>query len=219
MTDIVNVFSRADTLKRVEFAALYLGVPLMMTFALPASLMWPGLAAATLFGLLLLSQTHGFSFRSLLQGRLIESWAAFAAFFILTTVVALGLVLALRPSMLLFLPKHATEMWLAILLLYPLVSVVPQELVYRVLFFERYGAIFANRAVAVAVNGAVFGLAHLFFWNWVAVAMTVCGGVVFALAYLGRGGFLWASALHAVAGQIIFTTGLGTFFYHGAAPG
>jgi membrane protease YdiL (CAAX protease family) len=219
MTENAAAIPNRTQLLRAEFVGFYLGVPLLMTFVAPPSFMWPGLASATVVGLLLLTRTEGFRFRNLLNGRLIESWLAFAAFFVITTLIAFGLVMALRPQMLLFLPTHATTMWLTILALYPLVSVAPQELIYRVLFFERYGALFPGRTAAVLVNALVFGMAHMFFWNWVAVAMTFAGGAIFALAYLGRGGFLWASALHAVAGQIIFTSGLGVFFYHGAAPG
>jgi hypothetical protein len=40
--------------------------------------------------------------------------------------------------------------------------------------------------------------------------------VIFAQAYLGRGGFALAVGRHAACGAIIFTSGLGTFFYHGA---
>ena len=71
-------------------------------------------------------------------------------------------------------------------------------------------------------ESVLFSLAHLFYWNWVAVGLTFAGGLVFAWAYLHadeRGhsfGFAWA--LHSVAGQIIFPSGLGTFFYHGMAP-
>ena len=52
-----------------------------------------------------------------------------------------------------------------------------------------------------------------------AVALTVAGGLIFAQAYLGRGGFALAVVLHAVCGAIVFTSGLGAFFYHGAVPG
>ena len=44
----------------------------------------------------------------------------------------------------------------------------------------------------------------------------ILGITLFAAAYLGRGGFALAVVLHAVAGAILFTSGLGGFFYHGA---
>ena len=66
------------------------------------------------------------------------------------------------------------------------------------------------------VNGACFGLAHLFLMNWLAVVLSGIGGVVFAYAYHLRQSFLLACLLHVLAGQILFTTGAGIFFYHGA---
>ena len=68
-------------------------------------------------------------------------------------------------------------------------------------------------------SAGVFALAHLMFWNWVAPALSLAGGLIFAAGYLGRGGFALAVALHAVCGWVIFTSGLGGFFYHGAVGG
>ena len=48
------------------------------------------------------------------------------------------------------------------------------------------------------------------------LVLTFGGGAIFARAYLGRGGFALAVVLHAVAGTVLFTTGLGSFFYYGA---
>jgi len=101
-------------------------------------------------------------------------------------------------------------------LLYPLFSALPQELIFRVLFVERYAGLFPNKAWTVAVNAACFGLAHLFYGNWIAPLLSALGGLVFAWAYVYRRSFPYAVLLHAVAGQIIFTSGLGIFFYHGA---
>ena len=103
------------------------------------------------------------------------------------------------------------------MLLYPLLSALPQELVFRVLFFRRYGALFRAAAAAVLVNGLVFALAHLMFWNAVAPGLTFAGGLLFARGYRA-GGFGQAVVLHALCGAVIFTSGLGRFFYHGAVP-
>ena len=62
----------------------------------------------------------------------------------------------------------------------------------------------------------VFGLAHLFYLNWVAVMLTMAGGLVFAWAHVERGSFWLAGLLHMIAGWAVFTAGLGGFFYHGA---
>jgi len=120
------------------------------------------------------------------------------------------------PGQALGLPRRAPGLWLAILALYPLLSALPQELIFRVLLFRRYRRLFAGERAAVAASAVTFALAHLLFWNWVALALSLAGGAIFARAYLGRGGFALAVVLHAVCGWLIFTSGLGIFFYHGA---
>ncbi len=44
------------------------------------------------------------------------------------------------PHVFLSMPYYRPMLWLAVLVLYPLLSVIPQELVYRTFFFHRYGA-------------------------------------------------------------------------------
>lgn len=208
---------KAGGLRMVEFAALYLGVPLVLAFVLPPSWMWRVLMSATALGVLLLAVTPGFSWRELTRGWTQLDWGHVAMVAAGTAVVTMALVHWLLPGRAFALPRHSPELWLMILALYPLLSALPQELVFRPLFFRRYGALFPDRRVALAANAALFGLAHLMFWNWVAVALTIAGGAIFAHGYLTRGGFPMAVVLHAVCGLTVFTTGLGSFFFHGAA--
>jgi membrane protease YdiL (CAAX protease family) len=199
--------------RKVEFGALYVGAPLAMALAMPPDWLWPVFWTVTLAALALLALTPGFDWRELVRGGV--AWGEVALVAAATAAAAGVLVWLLLPGQAFMLPRRAPGLWVAILLLYPLLSALPQELVFRALFFRRYGGLFAGREVAVAVNALGFGLAHLMFWNWVAAALTVAGGAIFARGYLRRG-FLQAVVLHAVAGGIIFTSGLGVFFYHGA---
>lgn len=199
-----------------EFLALFVGVPAAMAlffgrYSLFAAL-W--LLAAVALGLLL--RTPGFTWRSLLRGPVIREWPLIAGF---SAVSALGIaaaVQALTPYSLLGMPLYATELWLMILLLYPPLSALPQELIYRTLFFERYGALFPSAALAIAANGALFGLGHLFFMNPFTIGATALTGAAIAWAYLRARSTLLAWTLHAIAGQLVFTLGLGRYFYHGA---
>jgi membrane protease YdiL (CAAX protease family) len=199
-----------------EFVLLYLGLPLVMALALPPDWMWPVLFGVTAVALALLARTPGFRSGELLRGRI--AWGQVALVALATAVACTALVWWLAPGRFLSLPRRSTELWLMIMALYPFLSALPQELIFRALYFRRYGALFPSRTAAVAVNAVVFALAHLMFWNWVALALCLAGGLIFALAYLGRGGFPQAVVLHAVCGAIMFTAGLGTFFYHGAVP-
>jgi hypothetical protein len=190
----------------------------MLALALPPSAMLPLLFAVTLVGLALLARTSGFRWRELVRGWGRIDWRAVGAAGAVTAAVCGALVWLLVPGQALMLPRDMPGLWLTIMALYPLLSALPQEVVFRPLFFRRYGALFPSERAALLVNAAVFALAHLMFWNWVALALSFAGGLIFALGYLRRG-FPTAVALHAFCGAIVFTSGIGTFFYHGAVPG
>ena len=100
-------------------------------------------------------------------------------------------------------------------MLYPLLSALPQELIFRPLFFRRYGPVLPTGIGALWLNGAVFGFAHLMYWSWLVAVLTFAGGIAFAWAYERAGSFPLAVAFHAVAGWIVFAVGLGLFFYSG----
>ena len=202
-----------------EWLILFVAAPLVMAFALPPSAIWSALAAIAVIGLILLWITPDFRWRSLAAGPLVPDWPRLVLLVAGTGILVVALTVWLVPWSLFSLPRRNPELWLMILILYPFLSALPQELVYRVLFFRRYGALFANPKTALAANAACFGLAHLFYANWPAVLLATLGGAVFAWAYQVRGSFGFAWLLHALAGQMIFTVGLGILFYHGAVPG
>jgi membrane protease YdiL (CAAX protease family) len=214
MTDRLEATAwRVDPILAAEFALIYLALPLLLALVLPADWLWPGLFGVTFAAVLLLARTPGFRWRELARGRV--RWAPVAAMALGTAAACALLVWWLVPWQAFALPRRMTGLWLMIMLLYPFLSALPQELIFRALYFRRYGDLFPSRQAAIAVNGLVFALAHLMFWNWVALALCLVGGLIFAAAYL-RGGFPLALALHAIGGAIVFTSGLGTFFYHGA---
>ncbi|RED14072.1 CPBP family intramembrane glutamic endopeptidase [Pontivivens insulae] len=200
----------------VEFLVLFVGVPLVLAFALPPTMMWNVLAAATFAGVVLLHYTPGFEWTTLLTGRF--DWIAFLAFTLVTAAASFAAVMIWMPEQLLVLPRAVPQVWLGIMIAYPLVSAIPQELVFRPLFFRRYGDLLPAGS-ALWINAALFSLAHLMYRDPIVLSMTFAGGVAFAWAYHVRGSFPLACAMHAVAGCIIFTSGLGRLFYSGAVGG
>lgn len=123
-------------------------------------------------------------------------------------VAALGL-----PERFLILPRERPLLWVQILLLYPLVSALPQEFLYRRFYFDRYRRLFPTRGLAAASNIFAFSFLHIIFDNGVAVAFTLAGGTLFTLTYLRtqRLALVWLE--HSVYGLAIFTSGLGLYFY------
>jgi membrane protease YdiL (CAAX protease family) len=210
-----------------EFVALFVGVPLLMTVFFDRLLAWGALGSFSLIATIwclagvaaaLLAITPGFTFRRIFNGTVFREWRLIIVYALLTAAVCALFVVILLPGRLLDLPLRHTMLWLVILVLYPTLSALPQEVIFRSLFFERYGVLFPNMVAAVAANGAAFGLGHLFFLNPVTIGMTALGGALIGWAYLARGrSLMLAWVLHSLAGQIIFTSGIGIFFYHAAA--
>lgn len=207
---------------RAEFAVLFVGVPLMLAFGLGPGAMWTVLVGGLAVSLGLLAATPGFRWAELWEGPLVGSRRGLIAFAAATGLIAAGAALIWAPGAFLGLPRRLPGLWLTILVLYPLLSALPQEVMFRALFWRRYGTLFPDRRVGIAVNAGVFALAHAFLWNPLSLAMTASGGALFSLAYLRTGSgrnLLFATLLHAIAGWAVFTFGLGRFFWHGAAPG
>jgi hypothetical protein len=140
----------------------------------------------------------------------------FLRFAVLGAAVALATRYAM-PAQFLDLPRQHPVLWLAIMILYPLLSVWPQEVIYRRFLFHRYAAIFPRQAGMVAASALAFGFAHVIFLNWIAIAMTTAGGAIFASDYGVHRSLRLACLEHSLYGCLVFTVGLGRFFYTGAA--
>jgi membrane protease YdiL (CAAX protease family) len=121
-----------------------------------------------------------------------------------------------HPDWFLEFPRNRPDTYWTIMLLYPLMSVPPQELVYRTFFFHRYGALFGHAWwAAIALNALLFGLGHIVVGTQLAIFGTMATGLLFALRYALTRSF-WAVYLeHALWGALVFTVGLGRFFFTG----
>jgi membrane protease YdiL (CAAX protease family) len=122
----------------------------------------------------------------------------------------------LRPDLLMSFPHVHTNVWLAIMVTYPVVSVYPQEVIFRAFLFHRYDALFPGRRAKIVASGAAFGVAHIVFANWTAPLMTTVIGVQFARTYAKSESTLQAALEHVLWGSFAFTVGLGWYVYSGA---
>ncbi|HQT64592.1 MAG TPA: CPBP family intramembrane metalloprotease [Acidocella sp.] len=141
---------------------------------------------------------------------------------ILKRFVRLGGLLTLAvwrllPSFFLALPRQHPLFWLLIMALYPLLSVWPQEMIYRRFLFHRYSRLFPKPQWMIAASALAFGFAHIIFLNMVAVPLTIAGGWLFAQSYARHRSLRLACFEHALYGCLIFTIGLGQYFYTGSA--
>jgi membrane protease YdiL (CAAX protease family) len=113
-----------------------------------------------------------------------------------------------------FVRQHAA-FWAVVMIAYPWLSVYPQGIIYRAFFFERYAALFPGKWGMIVASAAMFALMHIIFRNWLAVALTFGGGILFALRYAETSSLATSCFEHALYGCWLFTVGLGQYFYHG----
>jgi uncharacterized protein len=138
--------------------------------------------------------------------------------FFLNGVPLVALTLAAFPDKLFQFPREMPLVWAVGLVLYPVLSVYPQELLFRTAFFRRYHALFPRTLSKVSASAVSFGLVHLIFGNVLAVALTLVGGWYFAETYARTRSLRLVCLEHALYGNLIFTVGLGEFFSHGYLP-
>lgn len=136
--------------------------------------------------------------------------------FVCAAGVIIGGILWFEPDRFLRFPVEQPLFWLAVMLLYPVLSVYPQELLYRRYFFHRFAGILPQATARVLASALTFGWMHLIFRNEIAVIFTMLGGWLFADTYRRSGSLRLACAEHALYGNLVFTIGLGEFFYSGA---
>ncbi len=106
-------------------------------------------------------------------------------------------------------------LWLAVVVLYPVLSVYPQGVIYRAFLFHRYRALLPGRRARILASAVAFSFVHVVFDNWLAPALTLGGGLLFAWTYERTGSSLVAAVQHALFGCWVFTVGLGPYFYRG----
>ena len=101
-------------------------------------------------------------------------------------------------------------LWVIILFVYSLLSVYPQEILYRTFFFQRYQSLFKNENLFLFINAIIFSLGQLFFKNVLVIVLTFFGGLLFAITFKKNKSTLLVTIEHAIYGCWLFTVGMGT---------
>ena len=112
-------------------------------------------------------------------------------------------------------PRRNPMVWVIVVLLYPVLSVVPQGIVFRRWFVWRYRSILGTGTLMILVGAICFGCSHILFGNVVAPLVTCIGGVLFMRTYLRSGSGWLADLQHALLGDVAFTIGYGQWLYAG----
>ena len=201
-----------------EFLFLMVALPTLLYLLLPLKLLLPTIWLAALLCHMGYRRLMHHPFRTTWRGAAFQ-WAQVAPLllrFALSAVLLTGATMLVHPDFLFSFVRTSPAFWLLVMVLYPLLSVVPQEIIFRSFFFARYGTLFTKPWMLVLASGLAFGFAHILFHNWVAPILCVIGGVMFAQTYQKHRSLMLVAFEHALYGDFLFTLGLGKYFYHGA---
>jgi membrane protease YdiL (CAAX protease family) len=210
----------------VEFFALFIVVPVLVYQWIndivargdrPTGVVIITIAGAVSLSLIVLLTDRSFDRRQLWHwaGWRLIGPAVLLNFVVLMTALTVVFVI-FDPGKLFGLMLEKPWVWAAIMVFYPLWSVYPQELVYRAFIFHRYRPLFTTEPAMVWASALAFGWAHIILHNWVAVALTIWGGYLFARTYARSGSLAAAWIEHCLYGCGAFTVGMGAYFYAGA---
>jgi len=199
----------------LELLGAFIAAPSLLYFWAPVPLLPVLLVFAAACGLVL-TRDPAFDRANLWRpSALAQGARAMLIRFAICAAVLFAIVCLSAPGLLFALPRQRPVLWLLIVLLYPLLSVYPQELIYRAYFLHRYRMLFPKRWLLLALNVLLFGYVHIIFHNWIAVILSVAGGTAFVITYERSRSTLLVSIEHSLFGCLLFTIGLGRFFYTG----
>ena len=199
----------ANPIKKLEFFFIFLILPSAIFFLDSSVIVFLTLYSVFTLSLVILYFDKSFSFTSL---RKKVDWKFIIIFSLIFLSLSFFYVILVDKDLLFIFPKTNFELWLLVILIYPFLSVIPQEIVYRVFFFQRYFPNERSFYFLTLLNMIVFSYGHIVFNNVHAILITAIVSPIFTYAYLKKS-FFTCIVLHALGGQIIFTLGLGKYFF------
>ncbi len=218
-------FSRMKrSLRYFEFILLYAVLPLCVSILPPAfsrfgiRIKIGVISILITFGgcaLVYLLTSSGFDKKIFLRGfDICFFWHTIFPRFMFAALLLIFLLLKLDKTLLFSFPTQNPKLWLLVVFCYPILSVIPQTILYRVLYEYRYAELFSSK-VSLFAGAAAFSFAHIVFVNMYALVFTFLGGLLFLSTYRKTQSFAASAIEHAMYGNLIFTIGWGQFFYSG----
>ena len=209
----------ANQYRWLEFTLIFVSLPLLGFFlrAYLANWLIPALIILmAVCGMLLLSDPHFKRFRLTSLGQFSAVKRRLFSFFFLGALFCGMFYGIMNQENWFSLPRNSFNDWLMLLLLYPILSVMPQELIFRTYFFHRYKRIMPSKTVRIIVSASVFALAHIVYANILAVLLAFLGGLLFSYTYAQSRSTFVCVIEHSLWGLWMFTLGLGDVLDAGA---
>ena len=202
----------------VEFLILCIAVPGYIIVTKSAPFLFSFLWGATLYGFLVLRETHHENLRHLWKWKSV-TWDTMKPILLRWALASVAMAIFIyfyNPERWLFLPRERPEVMLGLIMFYPIFSALPQEFIFCSFFFARYVPFFGQGRWMILASAVIFAYAHVLYINPVAPVMSFLGGLIFAQTYWKTHSLALVTIEHGLYGISLFFTGLGWYFYSGA---
>lgn len=196
----------------IEMIVLFVGIPLMLFFYQTPLLKLIILLSAAVYSFIYLVRTKKVNLPDRLSIKVTNSqlnYYLIKLFIVSVLIILMGVTF--RRETAFNLPYNIVFIPL-VLIGYPLLSVLPQEIIYRLYFFERYKTLEINKSMIILINALLFAFLHIIYGNLIAVIFTFFGGILFCLTYYSTRSLLLTVIEHTVYGYIVFLSGYGQYF-------
>jgi hypothetical protein len=197
-----------------EFAILFVILPVMLSIHPTRLNVVLGLYLVAAYAATILHLTPEFSWRDAWGGIALtqRDCLAIALRFLLSSLTIVLVINLFMPAHLFSFPLQRPGLWLLVMVLYPFLSALPQELVFRTFFFQRYSALFRRPLMIAIASGVAFGFMHIVFHNAVSPLLSAIGGLFFSTSFMTHKSLKKVTLEHAVYGNMVFSAGLGLYF-------
>jgi membrane protease YdiL (CAAX protease family) len=197
-----------------EFVLLFLFFPLLLLFEgdlmHPSSILFP----LVVFIFIILRFQTDFKWKELWHFPVTRpSLLSHLGIAFVVSLLLLGWVYYFDRDNLFNLPAGNWKLWLLMTIFYPLFSVFTQEIIFRTYIFRRYERLFGNGMTIILISALVFSFAHIFYFHPVSLVLTFILGLYLGLIYQKTRSVLFASFMHGLYGNMVFTIGLGQYFW------
>jgi membrane protease YdiL (CAAX protease family) len=128
-------------------------------------------------------------------------------------IALVGIIWVMHPDQFFAFPSERPIVWMVVMVVYPLLSALPQEFIFRTFFFHRFGEFFTLKYGTILASTAAFSFLHIIYDNWWAVGLSFLGGLLFSITYERTKSLYWVTVEHALYGCLVFTLGMGSYFY------
>ena len=200
----------------VEFFLLFIGVPIVLICTEDIFPLIPTILIL-LGGVIVMMRRTGWSYRELLIVGKWRSWRNMLLVFLGSALFWIGVVYLWQPENLFSFALQRPDVWILVMFLYPIMSALPQEILYRTFLWHRYADLFNhNQWLLIGVSAFVFMWGHLMFMNLFALTITLLGGLTFAWRYYHTRSLLLVAVEHGLYGNLFFSVGLGQYLFSGA---